>query len=431
MNKTPLRAPVFEPIIVEDNLKDGYWIQAVDVDGDGTIDLVASGLAVGEVVWYHNPSWRKRIIAQFPKPVALDAGDVAGAGFNDLVVCHDYGNCMFNCGPDDGKISWLRNPGSGSRDTAWETRHVGNLVATHRLRLGDFTHSGNLDILALPVVGPQGGRGAVHSPARLTLFRRPQDVFCAKPWADEIVNESDFRVVHDVLVSRFTSSDAPSSESVLLATEEGVSWFGFCAGGDWRHITLGQGEVTQFETTGFRGSGNVSFGRIGEDAYAYLPAIEPFHGNTLAIYTKEKSDLLTIRWKRQILDVFGDPNEHGEGAGHHVVAADFDGDGDDEFLVALRGPMPWQGVFYYKAIDLDEGLWTKTRISSSSAARIAVADFDQDGRLDFATTGYYTPGYFLADHPQVLVFYNRFGEARRDLVCPSLPWVPAPGRARQ
>lgn len=76
--------------------------------------------------------------------------------------------------------------------------------------------------------------------------------------------------------------------------------------------------------------------------------------------------------------------------------------------------MPWQGVFYYKVIDVQNALVVKTRVSSSSAARITVADFDGDGRLDFATTGYYTPGYFLADNPQILVFLNRFGETSCD-----------------
>jgi hypothetical protein len=37
-----------------------------------------------------------------------------------------------------------------------------------------------------------------------------------------------------------------------------------------------------------------------------------------------------------------------------------------------------------------------------------VADFNGDGRLDFATTGYYTPGYFLCDDPRNIIYRNRF-----------------------
>jgi hypothetical protein len=399
--------PEFEQVLVADKLEDGYWVQAVDVNGNGKPDLVTSGLAIGEVVWYENPTWKKHPIATLPKPVAMDSADIDGDGRMDLVICHDYGSCMYHCAPEDGKISWLRNPGSFDGETGWEIHQVADLMATHRLRLGHFTQTQNLELLALPVVGPAG----VHEPVQLMLYQRPTDVLGAETWSGRLLDGSTFRIIHDVIVDKFGSSSGSDLDSVMLGTEEGITWASFGQNGPPRLETFGTGELTQVAQTKFKGTGNLAMGKIGDDPYAYIATVEPFHGNTVAVYTKDdRSALHEVRWKRTILDVFGDPNKDGEGAGHHVMAADFDGDGDDEFIVAMRGPLPWQGVFYYKAVDTQNGLFVKTRVSSASAARIAVADFDGDGRLDFATTGYYTPGYFLADNPQVLVFLNRFGK---------------------
>jgi hypothetical protein len=413
--KLKTKAPVFDEELVEDGLKDGYWLQAVDVDGDGRPDLVASGLAEGEVVWYQNPGWKKRRIGKFDKPVALDGGDIAGDGRMDLVICHDYGECMFNCRPQDGKISWLRNPGEDDAGE-WEVRHVGDLVAAHRLRLGRFTGAGP-ELLALPVVGPGGGVEAVHQPIHVTLFRQPADVLGADRWDSQLADDRTFRVIHGVALER------DDRDWLLLASEEGLTWFGYPDGG-WQSTNLGAGEPDVPERKGFKGSGNLALGRIGSDPYAYIATVEPFHGNTVAVYTRESgSGVRDGRWKRTVLDVFGDSNQRGEGPAHHVVTGDFDGDGDDEFLVALRGPMPWQGVFYYKAVDVEKGAFVKNRVSSASAARIAVADFDGDGILDFATTGYYTPGYFLCEQPRVLTFHNRFGAppAYKQLPIPAGP----------
>ena len=104
--------PRFEPQLVDGDIQDGYWIQAVDIDGDGVPDLVTSGLGAGEVCWYQNPGWKRRLIHRFSRPVAMDQGDIAGDGRRDFVICHDYARTMFEATPADGKISWLRNPGS-------------------------------------------------------------------------------------------------------------------------------------------------------------------------------------------------------------------------------------------------------------------------------------------------------------------------------
>ncbi|MFF3752420.1 FG-GAP repeat domain-containing protein [Streptomyces sp. NPDC002018] len=391
--------PRFEREPVAEGLTDGYWIQAVDLDGSGRPGLLTSGLAEGVVRWYANPGWREHTIAKLQQPVAFDAADITGNGVPDLVACHNYGESMYAHKPGDGTISWLRNPGAPDT-TPWEVRRIGGLVSAHRLRFGQFTRPAGLQLLALPVVGDAGGREGLERPARITVFEPPENVLEAEAWNVAAVDAASFRILHDYTPF---GRDLQGLERLLIASREGLSSYNWDAeDGVWRRRRIGTGEDSQRERTGFSGSSSVALGSLPSAGVRFAATLEPFHGNTVSVYVETGEGL----WSRTVLDVYGDPNEVGEGPGHHVVAADFDGDGEDEFLVALRGPMPWQGVFYYKAVDAAAGLWTKKRVSSDSAARIAVADFNGDGRLDFATIGYYTPGYFLADDPVVAVYHN-------------------------
>lgn len=173
LNDGSTPAPFFEKVTLEERSDDGYWISAVDINGDGKLDLVTSGLAHGRIVWYENPTWKKRVIAEFPTPVAIDHGDLAGHGRNDLVLSHDFGGCAFNCGPNDGKISWLENPGKYDDDKPWTIRPVGDLVATHRVKLGHFTQRDKMELFAIPVVGCQPHGEGVLKPVALTLYDVP------------------------------------------------------------------------------------------------------------------------------------------------------------------------------------------------------------------------------------------------------------------
>ncbi|MGC9381739.1 FG-GAP repeat domain-containing protein [Streptomyces sp. MH13] len=413
--------PVFQRSVIDDDPQDGYFLRAVDVDGDGRPDLVASGLTRGQVVWYQNPSWTKRTIVSLGdrKPVALDAADLTGDGLPDLVLCHDYGNCMFDCGPRDGVISWLRNPGPDGWDGPWTRSHVADLVACHRVRLGRFTTDNRLQLVALPVVGPQGGAEGVGSAVRLMLYDVPDDpVAHAGEWRGQPLDTTDFTIVHGVVAARFPGTPHPERESFVLATGEGISWLGAGTGsgpGDgWQVRKIGDGVPPQASVENpehrFSGSGNLGVARIGGRPCAVILAVEPFHGNTLSVYVRPPGTVspFDMPWERRQLRVLDPPDATHDAVGHHVVVADFDGDGDDEFLVGLRGPAPAQGVFYFK-FDTSGNVLVEKQVSTDSTARIAVADFDGDGRLDFATTAYDTVGYYEIPDPKVCLFTNAFG----------------------
>lgn len=407
-SKLPI--PIFEQVLVADQLRDGYWLEAPDINKDGLFDLFGYGLSLGEIYWYRNPDWKRHLVVDnIRMPVGGDYADVSGNGYPDIIVCYDLygpGGTLYDANPTGGKIDWIENPGSEFVESErWERHYVGRTTGMHRLRAGFFTQTDRLEILGLPIV-PHGN---IHSLLPVVLFTKPDNVKTANEWPMEIIENTFFRLIHGAEKKRglIPGSDR---DSLLLASDEGITWLYYDdQKSQWIKVLIGVGELTQFESTGFRGSGDLDVGRAGGDSFAYVAAVEPFHGNTVAVYVKDKlgtpAELAT--WKRFILDVFGDPNENGEGPGHQVLCADFDGDGDDEFLVALRGPWPWQGVFYYKAIDLSRGIFTRWRVSSESVARIAAADFNQDGKLDFATIAYSVPNYFVAKQARIVVHLNQ------------------------
>ena len=430
--------PKFRRQLVEDRRQDGYWIEAFNVDGDSKDidssskpDIVGYGLGQGEVTWYRNNDWKKTLIAKYIGPVGMHHVDVNRDGRNDIVICYQYGQTMVNCDPEGGKIVWLENPGNS--EPYWKSHYIGRATSMHRLKVGYFTQETKLQVLGLPIVGKPND---VHSITPIVLFTEPDDLYGAKEWKEEALKVYDnkyyeknnkkpdpedqnarliyFHVIHGVSVKKYNIESGSNLDSALIASEEGITWIYFSLeDGVWYGEAIGTGEIGQVNKTGFKGSGDVDTGKVGDDDFAYIAAVEPFHGNTVVVYCKDNdssSSLIKSAWKRVVLDVYDDPNVIGEGPGHFVVCADFDQDGDDEFLVALRGPMPWQGVFYYKAIDVKNGVFAKWRISEDSAARIAVADFDGDGRLDFATIGYSVGGYYCTENPSIVVYYNDFAK---------------------
>jgi hypothetical protein len=403
-----LLQPYFERQLIEDRRQDGYWIEAFGIENNAKADLVGYGLNRGEVNWYQNPHWTKRPIVKLEGPVGMHYADINGDGRNDIVICYQYGATMVDCDPTGGKITWLENP--GKLDGEWKHHYIGRTTAMHRLKVGHFTQDKKWEVLALPIVGEPHN---IHSIAPVLLFTQPDNVYNAREWARTVIDDTNYRVTHGVSIKQFNRRTGSNLDSALLASEQGITWLFFDTEQQcWQREVIGTGEMSEVSQTGFKGSGDVDAGKIGADSFAFIAAVEPFHGNTVAVYCKDSDQSLTgITWRRVVQDVYGDPNRMGEGPGHFVICADFDKDGDDEFLVALRGPMPWQGVFYYKAVDVKNGQFLKWRVSSDSAARIAVADFDGDGRLDFATIGYAVEGYYCADDPQIVVFYNKFAPA--------------------
>ncbi|KAK0222088.1 hypothetical protein IW262DRAFT_1460408 [Armillaria fumosa] len=295
--------------------------------------------------------WEKVTLASLWFPVSMAYADISGNSYNDVIVSDRYGPSMDELWPDGGRIQWFENVEDPSKEQ-WQPRYVGQSPGMHRLsRVGHFTRTDVIQIVALPVITKSSDLDTL---VPVIIYTKPDDPMSASEWEKEIPFNSNFRVVHEVVV---VPSYNGGLDRIMLASREGISflWYDDSAK-KWEFETLGTG-MPQIPGNRFWGSSSA------------------MHGNYVTIYVKDEDALPNqvagVRWTRHILEEFTSPSTgHAPGVIHQLVCADIDGDGVDEFLVAMMGSNPPS--------------WDKTG--------------------DFATVSYSVPGYFESPIPLVPLY---------------------------
>ena len=177
-------------------------------------------------------------------------------------------------------------------------------------------------------------------------------------------------------------------ESLLLGGREGISLL----------TRRGDGWSKRMLTSGEHGAASeVRVGRIG--SLRFLAAIEPWHGNMLAVYRQAAPGQ---PWARTVL-----ADDLGEG--HGLACADLLGLGSDQIVVGWRKPNADHKVGIRLFVpQAQSGLqWRSHVIDDNRMAceDLKVADLDGDGRPDIVASG-------RATH-NLVIYWNKTEAGRR------------------
>lgn len=167
---------------------------------------------------------------------------------------------------------------------------------------------------------------------------------------------------------------------MAVAGKEGVQVFldgaeGWAASGNWMVLKNGVGEIR---------TGKLKNNQL------FTTTIEPMHGNSLVVYTKDGRSVLTDRMNQ----------------GHALVTADFLGLGRDQIAMGWREKNAAEqvGVRLYVGTDEAGKNWQEYALDQKvdmACEDMKAADLDGDGDLDLVASG-------RATHNVVIYWNQRF-----------------------
>lgn len=285
----------------------------------------------------------------FTYSYAVSAADLTGSGSQDLVVCDT------NVG-----LYWFENDGSGnftrhvirSRVGEWLERHV----------IADIDGDGKLEIVCVDNIN-----------GCLVYFRCDGDPRETSSWSHGYVSEGGLPGAYDLTIADLDGDGDLDIAASGWRIGNQFAWFENQNGVWVRHlIEEGLPETRTICAVDFDGDGHMDLlGGVAD-------------GNQLLWY-RNPGDPRTAPWERHVIDTPPGP--------YHGHPVDMDGDGDQDVVIALRGPDTYgyeggQIVWYENDGDPAAGPWKKHVIADPFpfAFEAVAGDIDGDGQVEVVAT---------------------------------------------
>jgi hypothetical protein len=290
------RIPRFREEVVDESLEDLWACTVADVNGDGKPDIVALNWNPAYVVWYENPSWKRRILIRDEPKELVSITPIQIDGKTSFILGAEYHE------PPDpkkggGGIYLLKRPDDPEKP--WTAQKLDQSPTLHRIHpLNDR------DLLCSSLHGVNG--------APLFILRRP-----ANPWTEAWTREAVADDLHTIHNTWSGDWDGDGKRAIIAASAEGLTLFRRSPDGTWGRQTISRGAP---------GASEVALGRL-PGGKRYLASIEPHHGHEFAVYTTP--DDPQRPWTRRVLKV--------NKGGHTLATADLLGTGVDSLLVGFVG----------------------------------------------------------------------------------------------
>ena len=364
----PPPAPTFRAVEIDSQVGIGYGLAIADVDGDRKLDVLLADKDT--VVWYQNPTWQKHILAGKLTPrdhVCIAAADVDGDGKAEVAVGAEW-----NPGDTEnsGALFYLLPP--ADRTQRWEPVKLPHEPTVHRIRWArDW--QGRMTLISVPLHGrgnnAQTGEGAGVRIQRYLPPSNPRD-----PWEVQLIDDS-LHKTHNFDLAQWDDDD---TLELLIAGKEGVFLSNWST--DESRLIL-----TPLGTNNVGGAGEVRAGTLG-GTRRFISAIEPMHGNHLALYTPPQPLGGASLWQRRVLD-------DSLADGHALACGDLLGIGRDQIVVGWRamnrGRDVKVGIKLFAPLDPEGREWRQTLVDDNTMAceDLQLADLDGDGRPDIVAAG--------------------------------------------
>jgi len=330
----------FRPHDVASGMAGGYQVVIADMNHDGKPDIIALASGLKELAWYENPSWTKHVIVDGinqPINLAVVKNDKSGV---TIALATDFSP---NAARSVGTVMVLESQGDVTQP--FKRTDIDKLPTSHRLRMMNGL------VVNAPLTNEKAVAPDYHGGTPLVYYKPGE-------WKRQTISNDDDGVVHCIYPVDW---DGDGKQQLLTASFQGVFLIRQ-KGSSFERTKLLAGSPEPWPKSG---ASDVAVGKAGNETF--LATIEPWHGNVVAVYTKENGE-----WKRNVIDSSIQD-------GHVLLTADLDGNRHDVIIASGRGR--GTTVYIYR---WDGKQWAKSQIEEGSmpSAGCATGDINGDGKLD-------------------------------------------------